>query len=592
MNTKFEKLKEKIKKGQEEQENAEKIQTQAVELVNLTEEKGVKLFHDQFGEPYAALYGDGREILKLRSKSFRRWIAHLSWKEMGIAVNTNTFQTALQILEGEACFDGPLYELHTRVALYEGEILYDLGDGNAVCINKEGWEIIKKPPILFYRFSHQKPQSHPKKAGRLTDILPFLNLRNREEEILLQVTLVSSYIPDFPHVIIGVYGPQGSAKSMLHRLFKSLIDPSQVETLSPPDSLREFVQVASHHWVIFLDNLSHLPDWLSDAFCRACTGDGFSKRELYSDDDDIIYSFKRVIGFNGINLIASKPDLLQRSILLGLESIPKEKRKQEKELWKKFNEVKPSILGAIFDLLVKTLNEREKVVLPASPRMADFTHWGCAIARALGYTDNDFLTVYNANINQQHEEAIEANPVGSVVMEFIKNQETWEGTPTELLEKLDAIADDLRINKKSKAWPKDARWVWRRVNEIAVDLEAKGIKTMRGKSGERNITLQKMRENDVSDDHGVQIKEGNLSLVGIKDNKDIISPVKLHYCKSCNKYWNNDPICPHGFDEEKLWKLYQKAKFGRIKFSSFVDYKKIEFWDKDNNFVGEYKEVE
>ena len=63
-----------------------------------------------------------------------------------------------------------------------------------------------------------------------------------------------------------------------------------------------------------------------------------------------------------------------------------------------------------------------------------------------------------------------------------------------------------------------------------------------------------------------------------------------HYCECCKKFWNNDPYCPHGFDEDKLWELYKKARLGKIRFSPLPDYKKIEFWNKNGNFIGEYYE--
>jgi len=65
-----------------------------------------------------------------------------------------------------------------------------------------------------------------------------------------------------------------------------------------------------------------------------------------------------------------------------------------------------------------------------------------------------------------------------------------------------------------------------------------------------------------------------------------------YYCEYCKKFWNNDPYCPHGFDEDKLWELSRKAKFGKIRFSPIPDYKKIGFWDKNGNFIGEYYESE
>ena len=64
-----------------------------------------------------------------------------------------------------------------------------------------------------------------------------------------------------------------------------------------------------HNYICYFDNVSEIKEWISDQLCRAVTGSGFSKRELYSDDDDIIYNFRRCIGFNGINLGATKADL-------------------------------------------------------------------------------------------------------------------------------------------------------------------------------------------------------------------------------------------------------------------------------------------
>jgi hypothetical protein len=101
------------------------------------------------------------------------------------------------------------------------------------------------------------------------------------------------------------------------------------------------------------------PDWISDQLCRAVTGSGFSKRELYTDDDDIIYNFKRCIGFNGINLGATKADLLDRGIIIELERIPREKQRKLEEIWAEFDGIKAELLGCIFDILVKVLQVKD-----------------------------------------------------------------------------------------------------------------------------------------------------------------------------------------------------------------------------------------
>jgi hypothetical protein len=94
-------------------------------------------------------------------------------------------------------------------------------------------------------------------------------------------------------------------------------------------------------------NVSNIGDWISDQLCRAVTGGGFSKRELYTDDDDIIYNFKRCIGFNGINLAATKLDLLDRGLIIKLERILEERMRKIKDVWNDFEKLRPQSTLAV-----------------------------------------------------------------------------------------------------------------------------------------------------------------------------------------------------------------------------------------------------
>ena len=94
-----------------------------------------------------------------------------------------------------------------------------------------------------------------------------------------------------------------------------LVDPSGALTLIFPRSMAEIIQQLSHNFIAYYDNVSILKDWLSDVLCRASTGTGFSKRQLYTDDDDIMYEFIRSVGISAIHLPGSKPDMLSRSPL-------------------------------------------------------------------------------------------------------------------------------------------------------------------------------------------------------------------------------------------------------------------------------------
>jgi hypothetical protein len=52
---------------------------------------------------------------------------------------------------------------------------------------------------------------------------------------------------------------------------------------------------------VVLDNISGIPDWLSDALCRAVTGDGMVRRRLYENDDLTVLAFRRVVALTSID---------------------------------------------------------------------------------------------------------------------------------------------------------------------------------------------------------------------------------------------------------------------------------------------------
>ncbi len=109
----------------------------------------------------------------------------------------------------------------------------------------------------------------------------------------------------------------------------------------------------------FLIMFPLFPKMISDLLCRAVTGAGFSKRALYSNDDDFISKFKRGIGVNGINLATTRADFLDRSLIIKLKRIAKEKRRKKEDIDREFEKLRPFVLGYIFDVLVKVLKYKK-----------------------------------------------------------------------------------------------------------------------------------------------------------------------------------------------------------------------------------------
>lgn len=499
---------------------------QTQQVLKLVEEGNNTLFHDQFNVGYLAPSGNGVLIFRIRSRQARSWLTHLYWKAKGAPLNPNTLNTIIQILEARALYEGSQIPLSVRVAKEGEAIWHDLGD-KAVQITAEGWDVIEEPPILFRRFPHQKSQVEPKHGGRLEEILDFINLERKangglsDDQLLVLCWLVFGLVPGLPHPAPILNGPQGSKKSTFHKVLKTLLDSSSVEVKGNPRDLTEFVQTASHHWLLILDNVTSLKEWLSDAICRIITGGGFSKRELYSDDEDILYNFQHILAINGINLVVEKADLLERSLIFGFKRT--KKFKTEKVFWSQFEERKPYLLGAMFDTLVKSLQILTNTPEPEGEfRMADFAHWGSAIAQALGYNADNFLEAYKANISNQNKEALEASLIGTAILHFMSDRDKWYGTPTELLSELEKIAPKHRIDINHKSWPNGARWLWRRINDVLPNLEAADIKASKDKDDTRLIILERISKNDVNDDDNDDSSPSTSAQTDIKDNTDII----------------------------------------------------------------------
>ena len=254
-------------------------------------------------------------------------------------------------------------------------------------------------------------------------------------------------------------------------------------TLAFPRDINELVQKLDHNYVAYFDNISGIKEWISDQLCRSVTGSGFSKRQLFTDDQDIVYSFKRALGFNGINLAATKADLLDRCLIILLERIKDELRRPLEDIVnikgmdRALEKIKPQLLGYIFDMVAKLLKviSMKGITKPKElPRMADFAIHGEIVARCIGYDKGVFLKAFNENTKLQSAELIESNPLAMTVFQFVQWKPQFKGTATKLLEELNLKAAELGI-QQDKFWPKSPGALSRKLNLIRTSLRRVGV---------------------------------------------------------------------------------------------------------------------
>lgn len=470
-------------------------------LLRLVSDSGMVFFKDQYKIPHVLIPIAGHnQILRVESSAFKRYLVKIYYDSQNTVIGSESVKNAIQVLQATAEIEGSTYPLSLRVAWHDDSIFYDMTDDKwqSVRICKNGWELVSNTPLpLFSRYT-QIPQAEPDcnyEEDIFDRFLSLTNLKTDEDRILLSVYIITMFIPDIPHVISQIHGEKGSAKSTLQLLIKLLVDPAKPKLLTIYNDVKEFIQQLAHNYVNFYDNLKYTPRWLSDEACKAVTGVGSTKRKLYSDDDDIVYEYRRNLGFNGINLGLTEPDILDRSIMIELQRIRRERTKQDVDIMDEFLELRPKLLAYIFDVLVKALDIKPTIKLDDHPRMADFAVWGESIARAMGYKELQFLSVYYDNIGKQNTEAIENSPLGQAFVKFVNtwyDGETpviWRSSLSTVLEKLNQIALENNIDT-SKAWPKAANSLSRRLKTLLSNLrEGLGINIIitRITSGDRKV---------------------------------------------------------------------------------------------------------
>jgi hypothetical protein len=380
-------------------------------------------------------FGERKVIKGLNSKLVESYLIRLAYNEFGKPAGAGVIGKVVGLLSADAIFEAPKVKLWLRVARPEPfEIWYDLVNdtGAAVKITEDGWHI-EEAPVMFRTRSHMKEQVEPTKfasptaeqmLNRLNQLFKIVNCPKEYRKLFL-VDLIVAFVPNIPRPIPVVYGSEGSAKTSFHKILREIIAPSIMSVLTLPKGSDQIVQMVDHHYFVPLDNLSGSRDndmlniWLSDFLCKIVTGQSFSKRALYTNDDDKIYTFRRKVGINGINNIATNPDLLRRAILYELPEILDGTHKTEEELDELLRDMLPDVLGTIFDVLSLSFIEYEKIKRTGFGDMADFEKWGCAVANVLGIGEEAFLLEYNRNRGLRHQEALDNSLIGSMLISLL-----------------------------------------------------------------------------------------------------------------------------------------------------------------------------
>jgi hypothetical protein len=451
--------------------------------------QSAELFHTPDGTGFADLDINGhRETWPIRSKGFRRWLARCYFEATEGAPRSEALQSALNVIEANAHFNAPERVVHIRVGGLDGCLYLDLCDelGRAVEIDATGWRVVDKPAVRFRRSAGMQALPMPVPGGSVETLRSFLNIKTNDDFVLVVSWLLACLRDCGPYPVLVLSGEQGSAKSTFSTMLRALVDPNTAPLRALPREDRDLFIAATNGHVLAFDNVSGLPAWISDTLCRLATGGGFAVRQLYTDQDEVLFDACRPVIINGIEDIVTRPDLADRAVFLTLDAIPEERRRPEQELLAKFHSERALILGALLDMVAHGLGALPNVHLDRLPRMADFARWSTACETAI-WPAGTFWAAYCGNRDEAVDSVIEADPIAAAVRALMETRTQWTGTASDLLGALGELVGE-RVSK-AKTWPDTPRALSGRLRRASTFLRKIGFEISFKKVGRAHTRI-------------------------------------------------------------------------------------------------------
>ena len=191
-----------------------------------------------------------------------------------------------------------------------------------------------------------------------------------------------------------------------------------------------------------------------------------------SDYDEAVFDATRPLVFNAIpDLGATRPDFLDRALIIDFHDIKPELRRDESQFWREFEAARPSILGALLDAVALGLMKLSALALAQLPRMADFASWASACEDGLGLQRGEFLKVYEANRADARNLALDSSPLYEPLQELAR--EGFRGSTAELLLRLNGMVSEGM--RRSARWPKAPNALANTLRRMASNLRSAGI---------------------------------------------------------------------------------------------------------------------
>jgi len=430
------------------------------------------------GDAYATVpVGTGAETLRVDSQAFAGLLARAAYDRRKRALSEASRKTLVSLAVARALFDGNVRPVALRVWSRDGTVYWALHDreGRVVQIDRSGWRIVSWSacPVRFAKGPLTRPLPEPRPGGGLTPLWRVLNV-SEPDRPLVAAWLAGCFLPVGELPLLALSGPPGSGKTTALEALRSLVDPSEAETMSLGRDPRDLVAAASGQFVVALDNLSRIGQSESDLLCRLATGGGIVERRLYTNYEAVAIKLRRPVMLNGIGDVVQQPDLADRSLAVLLE--PLAGRVPKEQVSERLEAARPSLLGELADRVSRALAGLDMEV--PDVRLIDFARFALAacpdeIERA---ALRDALVRNRADMARSAMEDVFASALLGAVVRELKSVEEVRWTSTEVLRK---ALEHASLEREPRDWPRSPSAASGLIGKLTGPLAGAGVLAVR-----------------------------------------------------------------------------------------------------------------
>jgi hypothetical protein len=432
------------------------------------------------------------EVIPADSPRLKAKVAYLYQQHTGATIGATAIETALAPMFGA---DIPHGVVPVRCAYdKDGSIWVDLASEarGYAHVTSTGVTVEASCPVRFHRPQTVAPMPVPVipqnevECRKVFDDVQAHFQLTREQLAGAFIWAVGAVRPGEPYgggklteyTVLLVNGPPGSGKTTFADSWSEAVDPKVTPHFKLPRDDEGLAILAENTRSLVFNNLSHIPQWTSDALCELADGSGMVLRSLYTARDTTVFKGSSAVALVSVGDVAVAPDLLDRSLMI---SLPERLDYVEPEqVEARFQQLRPRLLGALLFCASRGLRDSGATKAPRGVRMAGAARWALAAGPAGGFNSEEIETAFAGAIEEADQQVLD-HPIVVALQHVVTTDSPWEGTTKDLLAALTA-AHEAKVpetgtptKKVPKDWPETAQALRSALRMLAKTLTRSGF---------------------------------------------------------------------------------------------------------------------